>query len=84
MRILTLSESFRGFSIFLASNKTPSSPTYGTGIKIKLLPEEKIYDELPAGGGDDSSLSPLVVNGDLKIVNVSGGNGYINSHNLSQ
>ena len=79
-----LTESKRCSYICLASKKTPSIPTSGTDSKIKVLPEFTRDDELPAGSGDDSSLYPLTIYGDLKIVVVSDGNGSMNSHTLYQ
>ena len=64
-RKVTLTESSIGSSIFLASNKTPSSPPYGPISKVKSQPEEKSDYELPAVNGDDDSLSPFFIYGDL-------------------
>ena len=55
----TLIEPSRGISIHLSSNNTPSSPPSGHGSKRKALSAEKSVDELTAGIGDDSSLSPF-------------------------
>ena len=52
------------------------------GCKINVLPEDTWDYELSAGSGDDSYLSPLVINGYLQIDNLSGIIGSINSHTL--
>ena len=39
---------------------------------------------IPAESGDDSSLFPLVIGGDLQTGDVSGGNGSMKSHIISQ
>ena len=81
---VTLTESSGRISIRPSSNNTSFSPPSGTGSKRKALPEEKYDDDLTTGIGDDSSLSPLVIYGDLKISDMSGGNGYMNIHTISQ
>ena len=53
-------------------------------IKEKSLPEEKYYDELRAGIVDGSYFSPLVIDGYFELGDVSGWNGSINNHTLSQ
>ena len=55
----------------------PSSPPSRAGSKRKSIPKEKYNKELPAGIGDSSSVSPLVVGGYLNMGDMSGGNGYI-------
>ena len=50
---VTLIESSRGYYICISSNKTPPSPTSGTGSKIKSLTEEDSDYELPPGSRDD-------------------------------
>ena len=50
-RKVTLTESSRGYSILIASNKTPSIKPYGPGSKIKSLPEETCHDKLPERSG---------------------------------
>ena len=57
----------RGISFYSSSNNKPSSPPYRVGIKIKAAPEEKSNEELPAGILDDSFYSPLVIDDDLKM-----------------
>ena len=52
--------------------------------KLSIITEENPNDKLPTGIGDDSYLSPSVINGDLKMVDVSGGNCYMENHTLSQ
>ena len=47
-------------------------------LKEKHYLKKKSDDELPAGSGDDSSLSPLVIYGYLKMGDTSSGNGSIN------
>ena len=79
-----MTESSRGASLRPSSNNTPSSPPSVPGIKRKSLTEEKYDYKLPIGILNDSILSPLVISGDLKMGGVSGDNGYINSHTLSQ
>ena len=67
-----------------SSNDTPSSTLSSIGSKIKSLPEEKCDDELPAGIGDDSNFSPLVIDGVFKMGDMSGGDCYMNNRTLSQ
>ena len=57
-------------------------PLSGTGSKRKAIPKEKSDDELPAGIGDDFYLYPLVIGSDLKVDDVSVGNGSINNRTL--
>ena len=81
---MTLIESSIGISISPLSNKTPPIPPFGPGSKRKTLPEEKSNDESPTGSVDNYFLYPLVIDGYLKIGDVSGRNGSINSQTLSQ
>ena len=74
----------RAISFRPSSNKTPPSPPYCVGSKIKVLPEGKSNEGLPAGIVDDSSYSPLVVDDGLKMGDISGGNCYLNNHIISQ
>ena len=58
----------------LSSNNTPWSPQYSVGSKIKALPEETFNGELSAGIGHNYTYYPLVVDDDLNMGDMSGGN----------
>ena len=79
-----MKESSRGSSIWLASNKTPSSPPSSPGSKIQYLPEDTRYDKLSAGSGDDYYSYPFFIDGDLHIGEFSGVKVSINIHTLFQ
>ena len=66
------------------SNKTPPSPPYCVNSKRKAIPEGKSNEELPAPNGDDYSYSPLVIDDDLNMVDMSAGNFTLNNHTHSQ
>ena len=66
-----------GTSFIPSSNNTPSSPPSCLGCKIKSLAKETYDDELPAGIGDGSYFSSLVIDYVLKMGNPSGGNCFI-------
>ena len=83
-KINKLTVASRGISFCLSSNNTPSSLPYSVGIKRKLVDEEKSNEELPAVIGYDYSYSTLVINDDLKMCDMSGGNCYLNNHTISQ
>ena len=68
-----LSESSRRSYTRLASKNTPPSTLFGTVSKRKSLHEYTRYDELSEGSGDDYYLSPLLIDGDLNLGDVSGG-----------
>ena len=74
----------RPISFFLSSNKTPPSPPYCVGSKIKAVLEERSNEELPAGVGYDSSYSPLIIADDLNMGDMSGGNYSMNNYTLYQ
>ena len=74
----------KAISFFPSLNKTPPSPPYHFGSKIKSVPEEKYNEELPAGIEDYSYYYPLVVYYYLKMGDMSGGNFSLNNHSLSQ
>ena len=84
MTKITSIQSYIGLPFCLSSNNTPSSPPSCLESKNKALPKEKSDDELPACIGDDYYLSPFVIDEYLKRGDVSGGNGYMNSHPLYQ
>ena len=75
---------YRGISFLPSSSNTPSSPSYCVGSKIKSVSEEKYNEELPAVIGDGSSYYPLIIDDDLKMGDMSGGNCYMNNHTLYQ
>ena len=50
----------------------------------KSVSEEKSNEELPAGIGDDSSCSPLVIGDHLNMVDMSGGVFFMKNHTLYQ
>ena len=79
-----LKETSRGITFCPSSNNTPSSTPSSVGSKRKVVPKEKYNEELPSGIGDDSSYSPLVIDDDVKMIEVSGGNCYMNNHTLFQ
>ena len=66
-KIIKLTVTPRAISYQPSSNDTPSSPPYHIGIKIKWVPENIYNEELPAGIGDDSNHSPLVIDYDLRM-----------------
>ena len=74
----------RGISFHPSSNKTPSSPPYSIDNKRKPAPEEKYNEELPAGIGEDYFYSPLFIDDDSKMGEVSGGNFSLKNHTLFQ
>ena len=80
---ITLIESSRFISFSPSLNNTPSSPPSSTDSKIKPLPEEKSDDSFSEGIGYYYSLSPLVIDGDFKIWDVSDGNCSMNNRTLS-
>ena len=84
MTKITSIQSYIGLPFCLSSNNTPSSPTSRLESKNKALPKEKSDDELPACIGDCYYFFLLVIDGDLKMGEVSGGNCSMNNHNLSQ
>ena len=81
---ITLTDTPRGIYFQPSSNNTPSIPPYCVGSKRKSVPEERSNEEVPAGIGDDYYFSPLVMDYYLKMIEMSGGNFYINNHTLSQ
>ena len=83
-KINGLKSIYRGISFLPSSNNTPSSPSYCVGSKIKSVYEEKYNEELPAVIGDDSYYYQLIIDDDLKMGDMSGGNCYMNNHTLYQ
>ena len=75
---------YREIYFFPSSNKTPPSPPYRVGSKIKAVPEAKYNEESPAGIGDDYSYSTLVVDDNLEMGDMSGGNCYLENNTLYQ
>ena len=73
-----------GISVRSSSTKTPPSPLYRVGSKIKSVPEEKYNEELPAAIGYFSSYSSLVIGDDLNLGEMSGENFSLDNHTLSQ
>ena len=74
----------KGISFYPSSNKIPSITLYCVGSKRKSVPEGKSNDELHADIVDDCSYSPLVIDDDLNMGDMSGGNYYLKNHTLSQ
>ena len=79
-KINKLTTTYRAISFSSSSNKTPPSPPYHVGSKRKVVLEEKSNEELPAGIGYDSSYYTLVIDDFLKMVDMSGGNFFLNNH----
>ena len=73
----------RGMFFHSSSNNTPLSLIYCFGIKRKAVPEEKSNKYFPAGTVDNSTDSPLVVDDDLQMGDISGGNCSLNNNTLS-
>ena len=84
MTKIILTDTYRGISFTLSSINTQSRPTYHVGSKIQEVPEEKSNEKLPAGIGDDSSFTTLVIYDDLKMGEMSSGDFYMNKHTLYQ
>ena len=75
---------YRAIYFHPSSNKIPPSLPPRVFSKRKSVPEENSNEELPAGIGYDSSYYPLVIDDDLKMGDMSGGNYYLNNHTLYQ
>ena len=73
-----------GIFFWLLSNNTPSSTLYLVDSKIKSAPEEEFNEELTACIGDGYYYFPLVIDDDLYIGDMNGGNFSLNNHTLSQ
>ena len=65
-------------------NKARQSPPYFVVSKIKAVPEEKYDGKSPAGIGEDSSYYTLVIDDNLNMGAMSGGNCSLTNHTISQ
>ena len=81
---LKLTITSRWISFFPSSNNKPSSTPYRVGSKIKVVSEEKYNEELSVGISYYSYYSTLVIDDDLNMGDMSGGNCSINNHTHSQ